>query len=190
MWQTPADGRINRYEGWKSYLDWCNKNKIGCIWNWTLLHCWHLTQYVIMCGNPVQGAGVGYDLRQGLLKVWTEHSHWFLLNWKLLEISQQKFQHFYNLERNEFSPNLKGVAQKLGPPRPFEVLDAFSGKSKSKAPNAFKFCAKWVPIEVNNWWKFGVDISNHFWEIWNWRFLVPPSVPNYRIRANRTPEFY
>ena len=109
-------------------------------------------------------------LMQGLLKVWTEHSHWFLLNWKLFEISQQKFQHFYNWGRNEFSPNLKGVAQKLGPPRPFEVLDAFGGKSKSKAPNTFKFDTKWVPIEVDNWWKFGVDISNLLWEIWNWRF--------------------
>ena len=67
------------------------------------------------------------------------------------EVVQQKFQHFYNLGRNEFSPNLKGVAQKLGLPRPFEVLDVFGGKSKSEAPKAFKFGAKWVPIEVNNW---------------------------------------
>ena len=33
---------------------------------------------------------------QGLLKIWTEHSHWFLLNWKPVEVSQQKFQDFYN----------------------------------------------------------------------------------------------
>ena len=33
---------------------------------------------------------------QGLLTIWTEHSHWFLLNWKPVEISQQKFQQFYN----------------------------------------------------------------------------------------------
>ena len=116
-------------------------------------------------------------LGQGLLKVWTEHSHWFLLNWKLLEISQQKFQHFYNLGRNEFSPNLKGVAQKLGLPRPFEVLDVFGGKSKSKAPKAFKFGTKWVPIEVNKWWTFGVDISNHFWEIQNLTFFHCNSFP-------------
>ena len=88
---------------------------------------------------------------QGLLKIWTEHSHRFLLNQIPIEISQQKFQHFYNLRGNEFSPNLEGVAQKLGPPRTFEVLDVFGGKSKSKAPKAFKFGTKWVPIEVNNW---------------------------------------
>ena len=64
------------------------------------------------------------------------------------------------------------MAQKLGPPRPFEVLDVFGGKSKSKAPKAFKFGTKRVPIEVYNWWKFGVDISNHFWEIQNLRFFV------------------
>ena len=53
--------------------------------------------------------------------------------------------------RNDFSPNLKGVAQKIGPLRPLEVLDTFGGKSKSKPPKAFKFGTKWVPIEVNNW---------------------------------------
>ena len=57
-------------------------------------------------------------------------------------------------------------------PRPFEVLNVFGGKSKSNAPKAFKFGTKWVPIEVNNWWKFGVDISNHFWEIQNLRFFL------------------
>ena len=60
----------------------------------------------------------------------------------------------------------------MGPPRPFEVLNVFGGKSKSNAPKAFKFGTKWVPIEVNNWWKFGVDISNHFWEIQNLRFFL------------------
>ena len=60
----------------------------------------------------------------------------------------------------------------MDPPRPFEVLDIFGGKSKSNAPKVFKFGTKRVTIEVNNWWKFGVDISNHFWEIQNWRFFV------------------
>ena len=117
-------------------------------------------------------------LGQGLLKIWTEHSHWFLLISIPFEEEQKKFQHFYNLGRNEFSPNLKGVAQKMDPPRPFEVLDIFGGKSKSNAPKVFKFGTKRVPIEVNNWWKFGADISNHFWEIENWNFFglsLPPS---------------
>ena len=60
----------------------------------------------------------------------------------------------------------------MGLPHPFEVLDVFGRKFKFKAPNAFKFSTKWVPIEVNNWWKFGVDISNHFWEIQILRFFV------------------
>ena len=64
------------------------------------------------------------------------------------------------------------VAQKMDPPHPFEVLDIFGGKSKSNAPKAFKFGTKRVPIEVNNWWKFGVDISNHFWEIQILRFFA------------------
>ena len=62
--------------------------------------------------------------------------------------------------------------QKIDLPCPFEVLNVFGGKSKSNAPKAFKFGTKWVPIEVNNWWKFGVDISNHFWEIQNLRFFL------------------
>ena len=53
--------------------------------------------------------------------------------------------------RNEFSPNLEGVAQKIGLLRPLEVLNVFDGKSKSEAPRAFIFGTKWVPIEVNNW---------------------------------------
>ena len=108
---------------------------------------------------------------QGLLKIWTGHSNWFLLNPKPFEIASQKFQHCYNLERNEFSPNLKNVAQNLDLPRPFEVLDVFGGKSKSEAPRPIKICTKRVPIKVNNWWKFGLDISNHFWEIKNLRFF-------------------
>ena len=72
-------------------------------------------------------------------------------NPKPFEIALQKFQHCYNYTKNEFSPNLKSVAQNLGLPHPFEVLDVFGGKSKSKAPIAFKFGPKRVPIEVNNW---------------------------------------
>ena len=56
-------------------------------------------------------------------------------------------------------------------PRPFEVLEAFGGKSKWEAPRAFKFCAKWVPTKVNNWWKFGVYISNQLWDIQIWKFF-------------------
>ena len=83
---------------------------------------------------------------QGRLKIWTEHSTLILLISIPFEVVQQKFQHFYNLERNEFPPNLKGVAQKMDLPRPFEVLDIFGGKSKSNAPKVFKFGTKRVPI--------------------------------------------
>ena len=119
-------------------------------------------------------------INQGLLKIWMEHSHWFLLNPKPFEIALQKFQHFYNSGRNEFSPNLKDVAQKLDLPRPFDVLYTFGGKSKSEAPRALKFCTKRFPIEVNNWWKFGVDISNHFWDIQNWRFFFFQMSPTWK----------
>ena len=88
---------------------------------------------------------------QGRLKIWTEHSHWFLLTLKPLEILWQNFQHFYNLERYEFWPNLKGVAQKLDLPRPLEVFYIFGGKSKFWAPMTLIFCTKRVFIEVDNW---------------------------------------
>ena len=81
-------------------------------------------------------------VRQGRLKIWAEHSTLILLISIPCKVAQQKFQHFYNSARNEFSPNLKGVAQKLGLPCPFEILDVFCGKSKSKAPRAFKFGTK------------------------------------------------
>ena len=116
-------------------------------------------------------------LQQGLLKIWTGHSHWFLLNPKPFEMALQKLQHFYNLERNEYSPNFKGVAQKLGLPWPLEVLDVFGGKSKFWAPMTLIFGTKRLFIEVNNWWNFGVDISNHFWVILIWPFFSSNSFP-------------
>ena len=116
-------------------------------------------------GARVQGPS------QGLLKIWTEHPHWFLLNPRPFKIAWQIFQHFYNKVRNEFSPNLECVPQKMGLLGPQEVLEVFGGKSKSEAAKAFIFGTKRVPNEVNNWWKFGVDISTHFWDIQFWTFL-------------------
>ena len=88
---------------------------------------------------------------QGRLKIWTEHSTLILLISKPSKVVLPKFQHICNLEKYRFSPNLKGVAQKMDPPRPFEVLYIFGGKSKSNASKVFKFGTKRVPIKVNNW---------------------------------------
>ena len=66
------------------------------------------------------------------------HSTLILLFPKPFEVVLPKVQHIYNLGKNEFSPNLKGVAQKMGLPRPLEVLEAFGGKSKFEAPRALK----------------------------------------------------
>ena len=72
----------------------------------------------------------------------------FFPNLKPLEISSPKFYHLYNCKRNEFSPNLEGVAQKMGLPRPFEVLNVFGGKSILLAPRAVIFGEKRVSIEI------------------------------------------
>ena len=114
---------------------------------------------------------------QGRLKIWTGNSHWFSVNLKPLQISLPKFQHFYNYERNEISPNLEGVAQKVCLLRPFEVLNIFGGKSISFAPRTFKFSEKRVSIEMYKWWNFGVDISNHFWLIGQKPILTFKSPP-------------
>ena len=79
---------------------------------------------------------------------------------------------------NNFPQNLRGVAKKGPLPQPLEVSEGFGRKCKSKAPRAFKFCSKRIPIKVNNWWKFGVDISNQLWDIQIWKFFflkVPPT---------------
>ena len=68
----------------------------------------------------------------------------------------------------------------MGMPRPQEILEVFGGKSKSEAARAFIFGTKRVPNEVNNWWKFGVDISNHFWDIRNWIFFIFNSLPSWK----------
>ena len=83
---------------------------------------------------------------QGRLKIWTEHSTLILLISKPFEVLLPKVQHIYNLGKNEFSPNLKGIAQKMCLLCPLEVFDVFGRKSKSKAPRAFKFSTKRVPI--------------------------------------------
>ena len=90
-------------------------------------------------------------MTQGRLKIWTEHSTLILLISKPFEVALPKVQHIYNLWKNEFSPNLEGVAQKMSLLCPLEGFNVFGGKSKSKAPRAFIFGAKQLPIEVNNW---------------------------------------
>ena len=85
--------------------------------------------------------------------------------------STTKISGLLQLRKRWVLTKFKGCGSKMGLPRPFEVLNVFGGKSKSKALNAFKFGPKRVPIEVNNWWKFGVDISNHFWDIQFGTFL-------------------
>ena len=50
----------------------------------------------------------------------------------------------------------------LGPTRPMKVFTFLVGN-----PNFDFFFAKQDFIEVYKWWKFGADISIHFWEIQN-----------------------
>ena len=119
-------------------------------------------------------------LHQGRLKIWTEHSTLILLISKPFDVVLPKFQHVYNLEKNEFSPNLEGVAQKMGPPRPFQFWTSQGRGSLLRWAMPFKFCTKRVPIEVNKWWKFGIDISNHFWEIEIWTFFSFNSLPSWK----------
>ena len=80
--------------------------------------------------------------KQKSLKLWTEHSTLILLISKPFEVALPNVQHIHNLEKNEFSPNLKGVAQKMCLICPLEVFYNFGGKSKSKAPRAFIFGTK------------------------------------------------
>ena len=82
-------------------------------------------------GSGGSSAPLDFENRiiQGHLQKWTEHLRVFFLNLKPLEISSPKFQHLYNYSRNEFSPNLEGVAQKIGLPQPFEFLNVFGWKS-------------------------------------------------------------
>ena len=88
-------------------------------------------------------------LDQGLLKIWTGQSHWFLLNPKPFEIASQKFQHCYNLERNEFSPNLKSVAQNLDLLCPFDVSDDFEPHPSNLA--RIHFTPKCKNAEIFEW---------------------------------------
>ena len=82
----------------------------------------------------------------------------------------QKFQYFYQEDRNDFSPNLKGVAQKICLLFPFEDLDGFGRKSKSKALE---------PSYSIQSGFFGVDISNHFWGIQIWMFFSFNFLPSW-----------
>ena len=65
------------------------------------------------------------------------------------------------------------MAQKLRPPHPLEVWNNFGGKSILSQARYTKFGGKLKTYEYIKWWKFGVDISNHFWVIQNQlKFIV------------------
>ena len=74
------------------------------------------------CSFPRSGLSDLATLGQGHLKKWTGHSTLILSNPEPLEISLPKFQHFNNYEKYNFLPNLKGVAQKLDPLHPSNLV--------------------------------------------------------------------
>ena len=63
------------------------------------------------------------------------------------------------------------------PPRPFSFWTSQGHGSLFKWVMPFKFGGKLKTHEYYNWWKFGVDISNHFWEIQNLTFFHSNSFP-------------
>ena len=130
---------------------WKITNTIACIFYPTYISSFKYPKFFLIIIFKLRLRIERCMLNQGRLKIWTEDSHWFLLTLQPLEILWQNFQHFYNLGRYEFWPNLKGVAQKLDPPRPLEVFYIFGGKSKFWAPMTLIFCTKRVFIEVDNW---------------------------------------
>ena len=75
------------------------------------------TTWITSPPHPTTRHCLGGSMGQGRLKIWTEHSTLILLISKSFEVEPPKFQHFYNYTRNEFSPNLEGVAKKNGPAR-------------------------------------------------------------------------
>ena len=89
------------------------------------------------------------------------HSTLILLISKPFEVALPKVQHIYNLWKNEFSPNLEGVAQKMSLLYPLEGFDVFGRKSKSKAPIAFKFGAK--QLRLSNDFSFKSNLACCDW---------------------------
>ena len=112
--------------------------------------------------------GFQSESNQGRLKIWTSHSHWFLLSLEPVEISLQKFQHSYNSWKYGFWQNLEGVAQKLNLPRPFDVFDGFGGKSKF-------LCT----YNLHIWYKAG---SHRVWQLVKiWWWYLKPSLRNSKL---------
>ena len=131
-------------------------------------------------GDPL-GEDVGTTATRGisnqrLLHTWTDSLGTFFQTFIIIKISKNDSKIF---KKYNFSQNLEGVAQKLSPPRPFQFWTSQGCGSLLRWAMPFIFSTERVPIEVNKWWKFGDDISNHFWEIEIWRFFFPPSVPHY-----------
>ena len=63
--------------------------------------------------------------------------------------------------------SLVAVAQKICLPRPWEAQNGFGGKSILNVASDVKVGGKLINYEYIDLWKFGVDISNHFWVIQN-----------------------
>ena len=119
-----------------------NKKDSAVSWEFKILNwshfCWKNALYV---NKLISFQGLMFI--QGLLKIWTGHSNWFLLNPKLFEIASQKFQHCYNLERNEFSPNLKSVAQNLALPAHLKFSTFLAGNPNPRYLEPSNFVQSW-----------------------------------------------
>ena len=75
------------------------------------------------------------------------------------------------------------MAQKICLPRPWEAQNGFGGKSILNVASDVKVGGKLITYEYINLWKFGVDISNHSWEIQIWsKFIDHPIQPEVYFR--------
>ena len=110
----------------------------------------------LLLSKCVQSTFLSHDLNQEALNTWRwrlQHFLQLLSNWKFQKIRVILFVHL-------------------------QKSNSFGRKSFLNQVMDTKFGGKLKTHKYINWWKFGVDISNHFWVIQNQpKFIVPCRQP-------------
>ena len=119
------------------------------------------------------------NLLQGLLYIWTVQLLRYFGKFKPLEISKNDGNSICLTSKDiQFSKIIRVWLKNWVCHAHLKFWRFLAGNPNLDAPRTLIFGTKRVPNEVNNWWKFGVDISNHFWVIQNLAFFLFLSIPH------------
>ena len=107
-------------------------------------------------------------LTQGLLKIWTEHSHWFLLTQKLIWGIMTKISAFLQLKKKWILTKFEGCGSKNRPATPIGSFRCFWQEIQIQATWSLqiwhKVCTYWGEKLVKIWFWYLKPLSQKWFE--------------------------